>query len=196
MDIFALILAASLFVLAIIVALGVGIYTIYEMRKGQRTPQTGKAFTITAGPVSNLAKVPLGAHAESARLYAQPVMSRAESRFHDFLRCVLHDQYLIESKMPLSDVVARVGWLENGLYTMHKWGHVDFLVLDPRTKSPLLAIELDDARHRLPERQERDRRKNELLSRANIKMLRFRTGKLWGEEEREAILTALSQHST
>ena len=191
-----LVLAASLFALAIFVALGVGLYIIRELRREQRTPHTSIPSSDTTGPASAPATVPLRAHADNAKLSAQPVMSRAESRFYDFLKDVLTAQFLIETKTPLSDVVARHGWLENGLYRMHKWGHVDFLVLDPMTKSPLLAIELDDVRHGLPERQERDRRKDELLRRANIKLLRFRAGKFWGEAERQAILGALFRQAT
>jgi len=50
--------------------------------------------------------------------------------------------------------------------------HVDFVLCHPETVAPVLVIELDDASHQLPERQERDIFLNEILRVAEIPLLR------------------------
>ena len=49
--------------------------------------------------------------------------------------------------------------------------HVDFVLCHPQTVAPALVIELDDASHQLPERQERDIFLNEVLRVAGIPLL-------------------------
>lgn len=51
--------------------------------------------------------------------------------------------------------------------------HVDFVLCHPRTVAPALVIELDEASHQLPERQERDIFLNEILRVAGIPLLRM-----------------------
>lgn len=50
--------------------------------------------------------------------------------------------------------------------------HVDFVLCHPQTVAPAPVIELDDATHRLPERQGRDILLNEVLRVAGIPLLR------------------------
>ncbi len=52
--------------------------------------------------------------------------------------------------------------------------HVDFLLYDPSTLRPRLAIELDDASHQTGRRAATDRRKAELLRQAGIPVPRQR----------------------
>lgn len=186
-----ILLAISLLLLAIIIATTVGIFIIRELRKQQfptptptpTNPNTQKQFTTpTITPTQKT---------DNAKLYRQPAMSRAESSFYDFLKATLGDHYLIETKKPLAEIFKRYGWLDRKLWTMHTRGHIDFLVIEPRTKNPLLAIELDDWTHNKPERQDADRRKEELFQRGEMKLLRFKVGKVWGEEERRIISEAL-----
>ena len=49
---------------------------------------------------------------------------------------------------------------------------MDFVLYHPQTVAPALVIELDDASHQLPERQERDIFLNEVLRVAWIPLLR------------------------
>lgn len=49
---------------------------------------------------------------------------------------------------------------------------MDFVLCHPQTVAPALVIELDDASHQLPERQERDIFLNEVLRVAGIPLLR------------------------
>lgn len=52
--------------------------------------------------------------------------------------------------------------------------HVDFVLLDPVTLHPALAIELDDSSHNRPDRQASDRFKDELFAGAGLPLLRVR----------------------
>jgi hypothetical protein len=51
--------------------------------------------------------------------------------------------------------------------------HVDFVLCERDTFKPLLVIELDDASHRNPQRQERDYRKDRILEAAGLPILRY-----------------------
>lgn len=193
---FGYVIGLGLFALAIVVALGVGYFIVRELRKGQPVPQSRQV----ADPAEMVqATNPKSIPPDNARLSPQAPMSYAEGRMRDFLVNAVDGRYLVETKVPLADIITRSGWLERGLWTMHKFGHVDFLLLEPRTKLPVLAIELDDATHNDPARRERDRRKDELLRRANLRLIRFKKGKVWADEERLAIRMALPpdpHHST
>ncbi len=131
-------------------------------------------------------------HTPNARLVTRPGLSPAERRFLEFLNKTVGEEYLIQTKIPLKDIIGRYGWLEKELHTMHKYGQVDFLLSDPKSMHPRLAIELDDKTHNRPDRQDADRRKQELLDRAKLPLVRIRVGDFWGEKERDSILNALA----
>lgn len=214
MDLFGSPLVAVFSMVAITLVLLVALSLTLWSRKRQRTSfqMPGTAFhsaavklpkvlepaDALARPPSQPASIPpsippVGPKTDNARLYTRRQLTTAEGRFYDFLRDTVNGRYLIETKTPLRDVFKRYGWLERDLYRMHRYGHLDFVLLEPILKNPILAIELDGSNHLSPEQQDRDRRKEELCRRANLKLLRFRVGKLWGEEERKLILDALPQ---
>jgi hypothetical protein len=128
-----------------------------------------------------------------AKLYARRTLTTAEGRFYDFLSETVKEQFIIQTKVPLRDLFRKYGWLEKGLYTMHSRGHIDFLLLEPITKQPVLAIELDYTSHDTPKGRDADKRKEELLKRANLPLRRIRVGKLWGLEEQRVIREALAE---
>ena len=74
--------------------------------------------------------------------------------------------------------------------------HVDFVLCHLQTVAPALVIELDDASHRLPERQERDIFLNEVLRVAGIPLLRVPVRKSFSAPVlRGQILEALGARS-
>lgn len=127
---------------------------------------------------------------DDANLTVKAPLSPAEIAFFDFLTKTISGEYLIMTRTLIKDFIVKKGHLQEGLYTMHENGHLDFLLLDPTSKLPVLAIELDDAGHNRAAQQDRDRRKDELLERAKMRLLRIRV-KYWGEEERKIIREAL-----
>ena len=50
--------------------------------------------------------------------------------------------------------------------------HVDYLVCDPRTLTPLFAVELDDRSHDRPDRQARDRLVDDVFATAHLPLVR------------------------
>lgn len=192
--------AILLFLLAIIVAIGVGFIILRELRQEVKVSKppatTSPLIKYTTAPSTPVTQVqgslfPQPEPVDNAKLYRQAPLSPAESAFHDFLSGTVNGQYLIGIKTPLTDLFKRYGWLQKELYTMHSRGHVDFVLLDPKFKTPVLAIELDDRTHDTPKRQDADRRKEELFRRADMKLLRFRKGIVWGDAEKRQIKDAL-----
>jgi very-short-patch-repair endonuclease len=102
------------------------------------------------------------------------LLSPAERDFYDALRQAVGDDYLIFAKVRLLDLL----WLPQNLSNRQthlnrvQAKHVDFVLCHPQTVAPALVIELDDASHQLPERQERDIFLNEVLLVAGIPLLR------------------------
>jgi very-short-patch-repair endonuclease len=102
------------------------------------------------------------------------LLSPAERDFYDVLCQAAGDRYLIFAKVRLLDLLWLPQNLPNRQLHMNRVQakHVDFVLCDPKSVAPALVIELDDASHRLPERQERDIFLNELLQAAGIPLLR------------------------
>jgi hypothetical protein len=60
---------------------------------------------------------------------------------------------------------------------------IDFLVCDPSTLRPLLAIELDEPSHAAPARQTRDEEVDAVLRAAGLPVLRVLTGRTYNTRE-------------
>lgn len=102
------------------------------------------------------------------------LLSPAERDFYETLRQAAEDRYLIFAKVRLLDLLWLPENMGNRLLYIRRVAskHVDFVLCHPRTVAPALVIELDDASHQLPERQERDIFLNEVLRVAGIPLLR------------------------
>lgn len=111
------------------------------------------------------------------------LLSDSEAAFYWTLKKAIGERWVIAVKVPLAQMMKRRVYLPSGLHTMLENGQVDFLLLHPRSWEPVVAIELDDATHLTPIRQERDRRKDELFRIAGIPLLRWRVGQSWNVEE-------------
>lgn len=101
------------------------------------------------------------------------LLSPAERDFYEVLRQAVGNRYLIFAKVRLLDLLWLPQNLSNRQTHMNRvqTKHVDFVLCDPQTVSPALVIELDDASHQLPKRQERDIFLNEVLRVAGIPLL-------------------------
>ncbi|MER3423918.1 MAG: hypothetical protein C4293_12480 [Nitrospiraceae bacterium] len=101
-------------------------------------------------------------------------LSPAERDFYETLRQAVGNHYLIFAKVRLLDLLWLPDNMENRLLYIGRVAskHVDFVLCHSRTVAPALAIELDDASHQAPERQERDSFLNEVLRVAGIPLLR------------------------
>ncbi|MFN3928671.1 MAG: DUF2726 domain-containing protein [Thermoflexus sp.] len=111
------------------------------------------------------------------------LLSDSEAAFYWTLKKAIGERWVIAVKVPLMQIMRRRRRLPSELYQMLEHGHVDFLLLHPRSWEPVIAIELDDTSHLTSVRRDRDRRKDELFRIAGIPLLRWQVGQNWNVEE-------------
>ena len=107
------------------------------------------------------------------------LFTRDERRFYDALRAATGDRFLLFAQMRLIDLI-EVPRGQRGSpywYAKSRQKHVDFVLCDRETVTPLLAIELDGASHRTAIQQQRDAEKDEVLRQAGLPLLRIETQK-------------------
>lgn len=103
------------------------------------------------------------------------ILTRNEEKLYHSLLSALRSDYQVMAKVRLWDIL----WLTNEPpdrkqhLSRLSCRHVDFLICEPLTLKPLLAIELDDYSHRSPYAQESDRYKDELFAAARLPLLRL-----------------------
>jgi hypothetical protein len=84
-------------------------------------------------------------------------LSPAEHSFYLVLKQMMGEHFAICPKVSLADIFFVTRPNENmSAYNRINRKHVDFLICEPKTMRPRLAIELDDRSHQRPERMERD----------------------------------------
>lgn len=126
------------------------------------------------------------------------LLSPAERDFYEALRQAVGNRYTIFAKVRLLDLLWLPDNMENRILYIRRVAskHVDFVLCHPQTVAPSLVIELDDASHQLPERQERDIFLNEVLRVAGIPLLRVPVRKSFSAPTlRGQILDTLGVHS-
>lgn len=99
-------------------------------------------------------------------------LSAAEASFYQVLLAAIGNRATICPKVGLQDVFYVIRPNENAAF-MNKirQKHLDFLLCDPKTMKPFLAIELDDASHAKPERMERDEFVDQVFKTAKLPLL-------------------------
>ncbi len=103
------------------------------------------------------------------------LLTRNEKKLYSTLLQALRSDYQVMAKVRLWDIL----WLTNEPPNRKEHlsrlscRHVDFLLCEPGTLKPLLAIELDDGSHQSPYAQESDRYKNEVFAAARLPLLRL-----------------------
>ena len=106
----------------------------------------------------------------------QYLLTRAERSFYEVLRQAVGEEYLIFTQIRLADLIyVRKGTKQRQSFQNKiNAKHVDFLLCDPKSLQPMLAIELDDASHQRADRQKNDRVKEDALTAAGLPLLRVR----------------------
>jgi|688.fasta_scaffold351224_1 very-short-patch-repair endonuclease len=106
------------------------------------------------------------------------IVTKAELRFYRALQKAVANDLEIFAMVRIADILTvpmqaaqRRKWLGKILAK-----HVDFVLCDPESLAPLLAIELDDASHDRPERKERDEFVDHAFESAGLPLLRIRNG--------------------
>lgn len=118
------------------------------------------------------------------------LLTRAEKSFYNVLRKVVAPHAVL-AKVRLADLVEADErhrlCVANFRRICSK--HIDFVICD-QALSPIIAVELDDLSHRLPERQARDRDVNRILEIASLPILRVPARRTYDGAEIERQLLA------
>ncbi len=122
-------------------------------------------------------------------------VSRAEASFFHTLRTVVEDRALIFPKVNLADLIYAPRQQEQrAAWNRINRKHIDFVLCDPRTLAPVLAVELDDRSHRRPDRAERDAFLDDVLRRARLPLLRVAVRQAYSPQALTAELSRLAPH--
>lgn len=102
-------------------------------------------------------------------------LSAAEMSFYRVLVMGLNGSFAICPKVNLADIFFVARPHENQSYRNKiDRKHVDFLICDPTTMKPVLGVELDDASHSRPDRQDRDQFVDQVFEVAGLPLLHVR----------------------
>ncbi len=122
------------------------------------------------------------------------LLTKSELQFYGVLLRVMDDDMALFAMVRIADLVR----VQKGTKKYRSWlnrilsKHVDFVVCDRETLTPLMAIELDDRSHERPERQARDKLVNQVFESSGLPLVRFKVEKEYSlDAVRQRILKAL-----
>ncbi len=116
-------------------------------------------------------------------------LSPAELAFFRVLSTAVTGRATILAKVNLADIFFVARPHENvGYRNRISRKHVDFLLCDGRSMRPLVGIELDDASHQRPHRQDRDRFVDQVFEVAGLPLLRVALRSSYSVTELAALL--------
>ena len=104
----------------------------------------------------------------------QRLVTKAELRFYKSLQKAVQDDWAIFAMVRIADLLR----VEAGVKNRRSWvskilaKHIDFVLCDPGSLEPILAIELDDSSHQRKDRIARDDFVDQALESANLPILR------------------------
>jgi hypothetical protein len=127
-------------------------------------------------------------------------LSPAEISFYHVLTTIVGDGAVVCPKVSLGDLFyAATGDYGRNRSWMNRVDrkHVDFLLCDPGSMHPVLAVELDDATHDRPDRQERDAFVDDVFLAANLPLARVPAQAQYNTEDvRAALRRAVGEAET
>ncbi len=99
--------------------------------------------------------------AEDAELYpyklTQALLTPSEAAFYSALLLAAGRRYVVFAKVRLADLCQDLDrWADTRAFNKVSSKHVDFVLCDPTTFRPVLAVELDDRSHLRANRRSRD----------------------------------------
>ena len=113
------------------------------------------------------------------------ILTNAELNYYKALKKVIGDQATICPKVRLADFLQIPAFTNNQMkyLNMISGKHVDFLICETTTMSPIFVIELDDSSHNKPKNKESDIFKNNAFNKANIEIIRVRVASTYNIEK-------------
>lgn len=105
------------------------------------------------------------------------LLTPTEVRFYKTLRRLLGSKYQIAICVRIADLLSVGKETPNWRRYFNRINskHIDFVLYDPETTRPIIAIELDDSSHAKKKRQERDEFVNKAFNVAGLPLLRVLT---------------------
>ena len=161
-------------------------------------------FTTTQSRVNSVFDYLYGQYTERRMAYIKSFGRVSAYESENLMYCLLQsivkeegfDCYGIAFETPMKEILNRrmlscLSAVERR-YALNDLTHIDFLVHNKISKTPVLAIEVDGYKyHRRGTRQaERDKMKDAILAKSGLRLLRFSTV---GSGERKAIMSALQR---
>ncbi|WP_442510550.1 DUF2726 domain-containing protein [Novipirellula sp. SH528] len=111
-------------------------------------------------------------------------LSAAELAFYRVLEQAVGQTYSINNKVRLWDMLYVPRRDDSRTYENKiSSKHIDFLLCDPTTMQPVLAIELDDASHNPKDRQDRDAFLDQALAAADLAILHIKAARTYSIAE-------------
>jgi len=118
------------------------------------------------------------------------LVTDSELEFYQVLAETAGEEYAIFAMVRLADLIVVQGETQKRQSWQNRINakHIDFVLCDPETLEPQLAVELDDRSHQRADRAERDRFVNAALSAAELPLLRVKVQQEYdGDKLRESI---------
>lgn len=112
-------------------------------------------------------------------------ISEAEANLYRVLCHVMGDQGIVLMQVALNQLLYFPGKGSTRAIWRNRIAQrsIDFLIVDPTTMRPLVAIELDDATHTRPSRQTRDEHVEQALAAAKLPLLHILPSRSYSTEE-------------
>ncbi len=125
-------------------------------------------------------------------------LSAAELAFYRVLEQAVGQTYSINNKVRLWDVLYVPRRDDSRTYENKiSSKHIDFLLCDPTTMQPILAIELDDSSHNRKDRQDRDAFLDQALAAAGLSILHIKAARTYSiAEVQQQIASVLPGNAT
>src|SRR5215469_3920464 len=121
------------------------------------------------------------------------LLTPAEKLFYEQLDLVIDGRLQILCKVRLADLIeveSRQPEERNRVFRRIASKHIDFVLAEPGSLAPMLAIELDDSSHERADRRERDEYLEELFQTVKFPLLRIKASATYN---RRALVDALEQ---
>lgn len=122
-------------------------------------------------------------------------LTPAEANFYRVLCATIGERHLVFAKVRLADLIYAPR--QEGQYAA--WQrinrkHIDFVLCDPQTVRPVLAIELDDRSHQRPDRVQRDAFVDQVFAAVNLPLIHIPARHSYNTQGLSALLAeALAQ---
>lgn len=126
----------------------------------------------------------------------ESVFTPAELKFFKILIEIL-PEYTVLGKVRVADIIKVDSKKARGKYLKYfnkiSRKHVDYLICDKETLTPIVAIELDDKTHEIKERMERDEFLEKAFSMASLPLIRFKVRQKYNREDIRNKITDVMQ---